>query len=112
MNRRLFKTITDVLLLTGLTIMGITGIGMYLAPSGKIAKATNWTFLGLDKHTLGDVHTYFGFTMLAVGLLHLTLNWKPLKSLLKTLSNSKLDVAKVTAILLLMMVGVVVYLNI
>ncbi|RLI78601.1 hypothetical protein DRP05_06785 [Archaeoglobales archaeon] len=112
MNRRLIKTITDVLLLVGLTVMGVTGIGMYLAPSGKIAKVTNWTFLGLDKYTLGDIHTYFGFTMLAIGLLHLTLNWKPLKSLLKTLNNSKSDTIKVTATISTIIAGVVVYLNV
>ncbi len=112
MNRRLLKTITDIMLLAGLVAMGVTGIGMYLAPSGKIAKATSWTFLGLDRHSLGNVHTYLGFSMLAIGLLHLTLNWKPLKTLLKGLSNSKKDVAQVAATFSLLMVGLVVYLNI
>ena len=112
MNRKLIKTIVDVLLLVGLTVMGVTGIGMYLAPPGRIAKITGWTFLGLDKYTLGDIHTYFGFTMLSIGLLHLTLNWTPLKSLLKTLSNSKSDIITVAATISAIIAGVVVYLNV
>ncbi|AGK60754.1 hypothetical protein Asulf_00741 [Archaeoglobus sulfaticallidus PM70-1] len=111
MGRRLTKTIIDVLLLTGLIIMGITGLGMYLAPSGRVARETHWTFLGLDKSTLGDVHTYFGFVMVAIGVIHLTLNWKPLTSLLKNLKNSGSDMAKVVLTLMLVIAGVFVYLN-
>ena len=95
MNRRLIKAITDTLLLIGLTVMGITGIGLYLAPAGRIARETNWTFLGLDRHTLGDVHTYFGLVMLGVGVLHLALNWKPLTSLLKTSWSNSADAVKI-----------------
>ena len=39
MNRKLLKTITDTMLLVGLVAMGVTGIGMYLAPSGKSSQS-------------------------------------------------------------------------
>ncbi len=107
-SRRLLKTISDILLLSGLLFMSITGIGLYLAPTGKVARLTGWTWLGLDKHTLGEVHAYFGFTMICVALLHLYLNWKPLLSLLKNLN--KFDVVKVVAAIALV-VAVVIYLQ-
>ncbi len=104
MNRRIIKTIIDTLLLVGLAIMGITGIGLYLAPSGRVAKATNWTFLGLDRHTLGDIHTYFGLTMLGIGILHLALNWKPLTSLLRTSFSNPNDIVKVATTVVVVLV--------
>ncbi|HDD36205.1 MAG: DUF4405 domain-containing protein [Archaeoglobaceae archaeon] len=112
MNRRFVKTTTDVLLLIGLVVMGITGIGMYLAPPGRMARAKNWTYLGLDKHTLEDIHTYFGFMMLAIVLLHLTLNWKQLKSLLNDLSKNKSDAIIVMTAVLFVIVSMLIYLNI
>jgi hypothetical protein len=111
MGRRLIKTAVDVLLVFGLMAMVVTGMGLYFAPSGKIAKATNWTWLGLDKHTLGEVHTYFGFSMVIIGLIHLTLNWKPLASLLKSLNANKSDIAKVTATILILALGGVIYIS-
>ncbi len=109
MNRRLVKTIVDLLLLAGLVVMGVTGVGLYLAPPGRIARATNWMWLGMDKHVLGDVHAYFGFAMLTIAVLHLLLNWKPLKSLLKTLSRS--DAVKIAAAVLIVIAGVFIYLG-
>ncbi len=69
MNRELVKTITDPLLLVGLMVTGATGVGLYLAPPGRIARATNWTWLGMNKYVLEDVRTYFGFAMLAIAVL-------------------------------------------
>ena len=112
MNRRLIKTIIDTLLVVGLAVMGITGIGLYLAPSGRVAKATNWTFLGLDRHTLGDIHTYFGLTMLGIGLLHLVLNWKPFTSLLRTSWSNSADVVKIATSVTIVVAGVVIYLSV
>ncbi|WP_202318967.1 DUF4405 domain-containing protein [Archaeoglobus neptunius] len=107
-NRRMLKTISDVLLIIGLAVMTVTGVGLYFAPSGRVARATDWTWLGLDKHTLGDVHAYFGFTMIAIALIHLSLNWRPLKSLLKTLNIS--DILKLTIVILIVLGGAVAYL--
>jgi len=107
---RSLRTLVDVLLLTGIIVMGVTGIGMYLAPSGRVARATHWTYLGLDKHTLGEVHTYFGFAMLAIVTVHVLLNWKPLKALLKNILTDSRELIRVAVTFVLLIVGLEIYL--
>ncbi len=87
--RRSVKTVVDVLLVFGLVFMGVTGFALYLSPSGRVARETGWNFLGVDRHTLSDVHTFVGFAMICIALLHLALNWKPFVSLLKTSARKK-----------------------
>lgn len=106
-KRKIIKATLDVLLITGLVVMSVTGIGLYFAPSGRIAREIHWSWLGMDKWTLGDFHAYFGFAMLIVALLHLSLNWKPLKSLLMTLNGS--DAIKLMAVVLILLGGVIIY---
>jgi hypothetical protein len=109
MNRRVVKTAIDVLLLCGVVGLGVTGTGMYLAPTGKIIKETGWTWLGIDKFTLTEIHTYLGFTMIAVTVLHLLLNWRPLKSLLKTSWRSKIEMVTIGFLIAALVGGAFIY---
>ncbi len=102
--RKAIRTVIDVMLLAGFVVMLVTGLGLYFAPSGRIAREIGWTWLGLDKHTLGDVHAYFGFTMICVAIVHLTLNWKPLTSLLRSVGYAGIVKAVIAAFLILALV--------
>ncbi|MCD6493716.1 MAG: hypothetical protein J7K36_07985 [Archaeoglobaceae archaeon] len=55
MNRKSIKTIIDILLLTGLAVMGITGDRNVVNTIRKDSKNI-LDFLGLEKQTLGDIH--------------------------------------------------------
>ena len=52
----------------------ITGIGLYLAPAGGIAKKTGM---------MENLHTYAGFAMVAIIIIHLLLNYKMLLNEIK-----------------------------
>ena len=74
------KALISLILLSIFFIVVITGIGLALAPAGRIAHQTNWTFLGLDKHHLETMHTRFGFFFAFLVVIHFLLNWRMLKS--------------------------------
>ena len=43
------RVILDLALLILLAILFVTGIGLTIAPPGRIARETGWTFLNMDK---------------------------------------------------------------
>ncbi|AKG91584.1 protein of unknown function {DUF4405} [Geoglobus ahangari] len=102
MSRRSLRAAVDVLLVIGFVVILVTGIGLYFAPSGRIAKETGWTWMGMDKETLEEVHTYFGFSMVAVGLVHLFLNYRAMYYLLKHTVSVKRNLAKISVAVALM----------
>ncbi len=81
------RAIISVLLLVTFLIVAITGIGLAQAPSGKIAYATSWTFLGMDKPALERAHTLSGIVMIALVLVHLAINLDMLVNELKVLTK-------------------------
>ncbi|NJE10020.1 DUF4405 domain-containing protein [Thermococcus sp. MAR1] len=100
----LVRGIIDLLLAVVFVVVLVTGIGLYLAPSGRIAEAIGWTFLGLDKEALTNVHTYFGFVMAGLVTIHLAIGLKSMWVMLKSAfrgSRFKAVVAFVIPLLLL-----------
>ncbi len=64
-------------------ILLISGIILYIAPAGRIAKWTHISLLGLEKEDWQAIHTVFSFLfVIAIGF-HLFYNWKPFISYLK-----------------------------
>jgi len=56
-------------------VVTFTGIGLFFAPSGKVARETGWKFLGFDKFHLEKLHTITGFIMVAIIIVHLAINY-------------------------------------
>ncbi|WP_456366051.1 DUF4405 domain-containing protein [Thermococcus sp.] len=79
----LLRGVVDLLLLLVFTVLAITGIGLYLAPRGRIAEAIGWTFLGVNRETLTAVHTYFGFAMIGLVGLHLSIGFRSMIAMLR-----------------------------
>ena len=77
------RAVVSSLLIVIFAIIFITGMGLKYGPSGKGAKETNWTFLGIEKETLKDIHTYLGIMMGLVIVIHLSLNYKMFKGEIK-----------------------------
>ena len=54
----------------------LTGVGLFLSPSGRMANSTGWTFMSLTKFQLEKIHTLTGFILVALVLVHFILNYK------------------------------------
>ncbi len=73
------KAILSSTLLVSFLVLVVTGIGLYLSPSGKIAKETNWRFLSANKSQLEKIHTIFGFVFAGLVFFHWLANRKLLQ---------------------------------
>ena len=67
------KGTLSILLLIVSVIVILTGIGLYLAPSGT-SDVSGWRFLGLPKFKLERLHTVTGFIMAGLIAIHFSLN--------------------------------------
>ncbi len=61
-------------------LLAFSGIILYIAPSGRIAKTIEWRPLGLDKDQWETLHTILGFVVLYFSYLHIRYNWRPIVS--------------------------------
>ncbi len=60
--------------------MVLSGIILYIAPAGRVAKWSRIYILGMEKADWQAVHTIFTFIFIIAGIFHLWYNWKPLVS--------------------------------
>lgn len=68
----------------------VTGVVLYIAPPGRVARWINWVFFGLDRAQWETQHTIFSYLFIFFGLIHLFLiNWKAFISYLKRSMNSR-----------------------
>ena len=65
------RGILSSLLLIISIIVIFTGIGLYFAPSGRIAREIGWNFFGFDLLKLENLHTVTGFIMAVLIVIHL-----------------------------------------
>ncbi len=71
-----------VVFMVGLSasVLLISGMVLFIAPSGRIAKATQWAVLWLDKGAWVNLHNVFAILFIAGLIWHLVFNWKPLSN--------------------------------
>ena len=84
-NLSKIRGIVSSLLIIVFLLVAFTGIGLYLSPSGRIARESSWSFMGLSKWQLENMHTVSGFFMMLIVALHLLLNYKMLLAEIKLL---------------------------
>ncbi len=73
----------DLVLTIVFVILAVSGVALYLAPSGRIADTIGWTFLGVDKDTWTNVHTYMGFAMIGLIAVHLIIGFRSMITMLR-----------------------------
>ncbi len=78
-----WRVLVSYFLLFAAAILLISGIALFVAPSGRIARTTGWEFLGLTKTQWEEIHTVFGYAGAIFGLFHLLLNWRCLVGYLR-----------------------------
>jgi len=79
-----WRAFVSLLVVAGFVVLGMTGIGLYLTPAGRIANWSGWTLGGLTKAQWQAVHMVFGFLFVVAGAFHRCFNWRALLSYLRS----------------------------
>jgi hypothetical protein len=75
-------------------ILLISGIVLFIAPSGRIANATHWALLWLDKDGWVNLHNVFAILFVAGLIWHLVFNWKPLSNYVVSRASHHLNLKR------------------
>ncbi len=86
MGARLRAVVSSCMIVLGL-FQAISGLILLFAPHGQ--GSGNLLIFGLTKHMWSDYHKYVGLLIIAVAVLHFTLNWRMFVKELKSLVRSK-----------------------
>ncbi len=78
-----WRALISVMLTLSFLLLVVSGVGLWVAPPGRIANWTDWTIFGLRKSEWADLHMWFGFAFVVASVFHLVLNWRPLLSYFK-----------------------------
>lgn len=99
-----------VVFMVGLSasVLLISGIVLFIAPSGRIANTTQWALLWLDKGAWVNLHNVFAILFVAGLIWHLVFNWKPLSNYVVSRAthhlNLKRELLAAVAVLLVLVV--------
>ncbi len=86
MGVRVKALVSTAMLLLG-AFQAVSGLILFLSPKGR--GAGNLLILGLPKHTWVSYHTYAGFAIIAVAVLHFSLNWRMFLNELRVLGRKR-----------------------
>lgn len=78
-----WRAFTSLYITLSFLIMIVSGIILYIAPPGRIAKWTYIPILGLEKEQWQALHTIFTFLFIIANGFHLYFNWNSFISYLK-----------------------------
>ncbi len=79
-------------------ILAVSGLVLYIMPSGRVAFWINWKLLGLTKEDWGAVHTIFSSIFVVLSVIHIVLNWRVLMSHIRSKVESGIKLRKELAI--------------
>ena len=79
-----YRRVTALTAFLTFSVMLISSFVLYIAPQGRIAYWANWTLGELDKEQWGAIHINTGIVFLLSLLFHIYINWRAIKTYLKT----------------------------
>jgi hypothetical protein len=82
-----FRAFVSLLAAFSFAAISITGIILYLAPSGRLAGLRQWSVWSLSREQWIALHLSFSVVFMITAILHLWLNRKPLLTYLKLQSK-------------------------
>lgn len=82
-----FRSFVSLFLVSSVLLEVISGLALYLAPSGRVAQTMSWELFWLNKAQWEAVHTIFGLLWIPILATHVFFNWKPILSYLKNRST-------------------------
>lgn len=99
-----------VVFMVGLSasVLLISGIVLFIAPSGRIANTTQWALLWLDKGAWVNLHNVFAILFVAGLVWHLVFNWKPLSNYVVSRATHNLNLKREMLVALAAIVVLVV----
>jgi membrane protease YdiL (CAAX protease family) len=81
------RAITAILLIVTWALITLSGVLLYLAPSGfRSGRAV--LFLGLSKSAWDDIHFWIGVITVVVIILHIIIDWKALRGVIRYLTST------------------------
>ncbi len=103
-----WRSFTSLYIIFSGIFMLLSGIILYLAPAGRVAKWTHLTILGLEKEQWQAIHTIFTFLFIIASGFHLYYNWNVFVSYLRKKSKEKFALKKELLLSVLVTIAVLV----
>lgn len=104
-----WRGMTTFVLILSLIFETVSGIVLYIVPSGRVARWTGWTLWGLSKGEWQALHIIFALVLLLIIVAHLYFNWRVVAhffwSKVKGAVNLKAELAVASLITLFIFVG-------
>lgn len=99
-----------VVFMVGLSavVLLVSGIVLFIAPSGRIANTTQWALLWLDKDGWVNLHNVFAILFVAGLVWHLVFNWKPLSNYVVSRATHHLNLKREMLVALAVILALVV----
>jgi len=81
------RAVVAIMLITAWSILSLTGLLLWLAPDGKRSGQTELLF-NLSKSEWGDVHFWIAIATIVITLIHITIDWRALRGVIRYLTSS------------------------
>ena len=102
-----WRSFTSLYIIFSGIFMLLSGIILYLAPAGRVAKWTHLSILGLEKEEWQAIHTIFTFLFIIASGFHFYYNWNVFISYLRKKTKEKFTLKK--ELILSVLVTIVVF---
>lgn len=100
-----FRALTSFLAILSFIIVLLTGIALYLAPSGRVAREIGWGVFGITKYKIESLHDVFGYFFAILMIFHLYFNWKIFLCYIKNSLILKREFIIAIILIVIMLVG-------
>ena len=80
------RAVVAILLITVWSLVALSGLVLWLAPSGQRA-GRQILRLGLTKSEWGDIHFWIAVAVMIVTLVHIIIDWKALRGVVRYLTS-------------------------
>lgn len=70
------RAFVTMVMIASLVVFTLSGLALFVAPSGQMAQTIGWQLLALSKGQWETVHVAFGFLWMPLAALHLAYNWR------------------------------------
>ena len=81
------RAVVAILLISVWSLVGLTGLLLWLAPSGRRSGQTELLF-GLTKADWGDVHFWIAVATVVVTLIHVVIDWRALRGVIRYMASA------------------------
>ncbi|MFB0559174.1 MAG: DUF4405 domain-containing protein [Dehalococcoidales bacterium] len=80
------RAVVAIMLITVWSLVAVSGLVLWLAPSGPRA-GQQLLLMGLTKSEWGDIHFWIAVAVLTVTLVHIIIDWKALRGVIRYLTS-------------------------